>query len=190
MGDSTNVRVGYGGKVYVAPVGTAAPATLSAAWGTGWVDLGYISDDGLTEGSDQDRNEFYAWGADAPVRTQITRNVTTFNMTFIETKGDVLSVYYATPGSAMTSSGSGATQVLTFVQGQQVAPDVRALGIDIVDGARTFRFIIPRCEVSDKGDVNYAKEDLIGYELTFTALLASDGTVMTRMYGQVAVVTP
>jgi hypothetical protein len=189
MGDSTNVRVGYGGKVYVAPVGTVAPTTLSAAWGVGWTDLGYISDDGLTEGSDQDRNEFYAWGADAPVRTQITRNVTTFGMTFIETKGEVLSIYYATPYTAMTSTGTTTAQFLTFIQGTQQAPDVRALGIDIIDGTRAFRFIIPRCEVSDKGDITYAKEDLMGYEVTFTGLLASDGTVMTRMYGQVALPT-
>lgn len=183
--DSTAVRIGYAGAVYVAPVGTVAPVGF-AAWGTGWVDMGLISDDGLTEGKNMERNEHFAWGYDAPVRTQVIRKVTTFGLTFIETNAVVLSVFHSVPLTDMTSTGTGAAQIPSFTEGQSSDPDVRALGVDIVDGSRQFRFVIPRCEATDRESISYKSDSLAGYGTTFTALLASDGTTMLRSYGQVA----
>lgn len=188
--DPTNVRIGYAGKAVVGPVGTAvAPASLSAAWASPWTDLGLISDDGLTEAKDMDRNQYRAWGYQSPVRTMITSKVTTFSLTFIETIGHVLSLYHQVPVSGMTSLGTGNSQYLNFIEGNNTSPDERALGLDVIDGARAFRFIIPRSEVTDRGDIGYNMEDLLGYEMTFTALLASDGSTIQRMYGLVALPT-
>ena len=186
MADAAEVRIGYSGLANIAPVGTTAPTSLTAAWGTGWADLGLMSEDGLTEGFDQDRTEIRAWGFDAPVRTQVSRKVTTFQVTFLETNARVLSLYHSTPLSAMSTVGTGADAALTFVQGQNTAPDVRALGLDVIDGTRRFRFTVPRCEVTARGDVVYKGDEAVGYNMTFTALLASDGTTMQRMYGGVA----
>ncbi len=36
-----------GGRLMVAPKGTVAPVDSQAAWGQGWIDLGYIAEDGL-----------------------------------------------------------------------------------------------------------------------------------------------
>lgn len=38
---SAAVRFGKPGKLYIAPLGTAEPTTVSDAWPTGWVALGY-----------------------------------------------------------------------------------------------------------------------------------------------------
>lgn len=185
MADAAEVRIGYAGVAYSGAVGATAPTGLTDAWGVDWTDLGLISEDGLTEGTDQDRNEIRAWGYDAPVRTQVSRKVTTFGLTFLESNADVLSLYHATPLDDMTSIGTGDTQALSFVQGQNTEPDTRALGLDIIDGSRRFRFIIPRCEVTERGDITYRGDEAVGYEMTFTALLAADGTTMQRMYGGV-----
>jgi hypothetical protein len=186
MADAEEVRIGYAGLAYEGQVGTVAPVGLTTSWGTGWHDLGLMSEDGLTEGSDQDRTEVRAWGYDSPVRTQISRKVTTFSVVFLETNAYVLSLYHAVPLSDMSSTGAGDTQFLGFIQGQNTAPDERALGLDIIDGARRFRFIVPRCEVTDRGEIVYKGDEPVGYEVTFTALLSSDGTTMQRMYGGVA----
>jgi hypothetical protein len=183
--DAAEVRIGYAGVAYVADVGATAPTDLVSAWSASWTDLGLISEDGLTEGTDQDRTEIRAWGYDAPVRTQISRKVTTFGLTFLESNANVISLYHATPLADMTSAGVGDAQYTSFVQGQNTEPDVRALGLDIIDGTRRFRFIIPRCEVTERGDIVYRGDDAVGYEMTFTALLAADGTTMQRMYGGV-----
>lgn len=38
------VRFGKPGKLYIAPLGTPEPATVNAAWGAGWVPLGYTDE--------------------------------------------------------------------------------------------------------------------------------------------------
>lgn len=187
MADANEVRIGYAGLSYIGAVGALAPTGLTTAWATpAWADLGLMSEDGLTEAFDQNRTEINAWGYDAPVRTQVSRKVTTFQVTFLESSAQVLSLYHSAPVTSMTSIGSGVTQALQFIQGQNTAPDVRALGLDVIDGTRRFRFIVPRCEVTARGDITYKGDEAVGYNMTFTALLASDGTTVQRMYGGVA----
>jgi len=183
MANAADVRIGYAGKAYLAEEGTLAPADIAAAWPAGWEDLGLISEDGLTEGNDQDRTDIAAWGYDAPVRTQIIKRVTTFQIKFLETSPRVISLYYAAPLGDMVESGSGASQSVNFVQGQTPAPYTRALGLDIVDGSRWFRFVIPRAEVTERGQITYKGDEAVSYDVTFTTLLAADGSTMLRMYG-------
>lgn len=38
------VRFGKPGKLYIAPIGTTEPTTVSAAWPAGWVPLGYTDE--------------------------------------------------------------------------------------------------------------------------------------------------
>lgn len=42
--NAATVRFGKPGKLYVAPLGTTEPTTCIAAWGVGWVPLGYTSE--------------------------------------------------------------------------------------------------------------------------------------------------
>lgn len=183
MANSGNVRIGYSGKAYYGPLGTTAPADIAAAWPAGWVDLGLISEDGLTENNDQDRTDIKAWGYDSPVRSQTINRVTTFGLKFLETSPEVVSVYYSVPLDDMVESGSGASASVNFVQGQTPEPFTFALGLDVVDGARHFRFIIPRAEVSERGEITYKGDEAVGYEVTIATLLAQDGSTMLRMYG-------
>jgi hypothetical protein len=186
-GDATNVRIGVSGLAYTAIVGSTVPSTLTGAWAAAWTDLGLIlKEDGLTEAMDMERNEFFAWGYQSPVRSQVLRKTITFRAVFLESKAHVLSLYHAHPLSGMTSSGSGADQALTWTQGQSSDPDVRALGLDIIDGTKRNRFIVPRAEVTERGDIVYKEDDMVQYDMTFTALLASDGSSVQRMYGGVA----
>lgn len=186
MANSGNVRIGYSGKAYYAPLGTTAPTDIEEVWPAGWVDLGLISEDGLTENNDQDRTDIKAWGYDSPVRSQTINRVTTFGLKFLETSPEVVSVYYAVPLADMTQSGLGASQSVNFVQGQTPEPFVFALGLDIVDGERRFRFTIPRSEVSERGEITYKGDEAVAYEVTMATLLAADGSTMQRMYGGLA----
>lgn len=185
-GDSTNVRIGVSGLAYSSPVGSTVPSTLTGVWAAAWIDLGLIKkEEGLTEAMDMDRNEFYAWGYQSPVRTQVLRKTITFRMVFLESKAHILSLYHAHPLTSMLSAGSGVDQALTFTQGQSSDPDIRALGLDVIDGTKRNRFIVPRAEVTDRGDITYKEDEMVEYDMTFTALVASDGSTVQRMYGGV-----
>ncbi len=182
MADSTKVRVGIKGYAYLGDVGATEPAKITddpaSDWDDEeWSDLGLITEDGLSENLDQERKDFYAWGyLTAPVRTLTTRSTFSFQLTFEETSVPVLSLYYGVPTSGFTNvaavaSGEIAPQQLKFNSVQAGAPDVRALGIDVIDGDVVKRYIIPRCEVAERGNVIHKGDELTTYQMTFRPLI-------------------
>jgi hypothetical protein len=185
------LRVGSSGKAYVAPVGTVAPVAIqtyvvgppaaytAVPWGVGFADLGLISEDGLSEALDEDREEWKPWGYLAPVRTQITSETTTFEFTCWETNKHVLSLRYRTAIADMTQYSPKEVQ---FDQEQRTSPDLRAFGFDVLDGENHFRYVIPRGEITERGDVTNKADEVIGYEFTCTAYPGSDGVSIKRMY--------
>lgn len=191
MADNPNAaRVGASGKAYVAPTTVTAPVGINTQTGTspnftytpihwvGFFDLGLISDDGLTESLDSSREEWTPWGYLAPVRSQITKETTTFKFTCWESNINVLSLRYRSPISAFTQYNAKEVQLS---QTQNTAPDLRAFGFDIVDGTNVFRYVIPLGEVTDVGDVTYKSNDIVGHEFTVTAHPGSDGVSIRRM---------
>lgn len=182
MADSGNVRVGYSGFAYYGAEGVSPPAGPYAEWGVDFTDLGLITEDGLTEALDEDRQIFKAWGRNAPVRTQTTNRTSTFQLTFMETSADTLSLYYAVPLDNMTSSGSGASQYIEFDDPDNSEPMYVSLGLDIVDGNYHIRYFIPRAEITDRGDVVSKNDEIHGYQVTFTALLPEDGEYSIKQF--------
>lgn len=100
------------GQAAVAPYGTPQ-TTGMAALAPPWVDLGGITQDGLTENPSQSRTEFKRWGAISPYAAVITDQKHEFNIKFLENNPNVLSLVYRT-GSAPTPSGAGASEVQTI----------------------------------------------------------------------------
>ncbi|MFD9920654.1 phage tail tube protein [[Kitasatospora] papulosa] len=188
------VRVGYAGKAYIGAVGATAPTTLTAAPDADeWFDLGKITEDGLTEATDQARSEFKAWGFDSPVRTQLTSKTTSFQLAFMQSSNAyVQSLFHSVSLADMTTTGTGDAAYTSFTIGQNTEPDVRALLLDIVDGAFATRIIVPRVEVTERGNKTYKGSETVNYPLTFTALTSSDGSSVRYMMGGLIlpVVTP
>ncbi|WP_405459706.1 hypothetical protein OG786_20945 [Streptomyces sp. NBC_00101] len=179
------VRVGYAGKAYIGAVGAVAPATLTVAPDPDdWFDLGKITEDGLTEATDQARSEFKAWGFDSPVRTQLTSKTTTFQLAFMQSSNAyVQSLFHSVPLDDMTTTGTGDAAYTSFTIGQNTEPDVRALLLDIVDGGIATRIIVPRVEVTERGNKSYKGTETVNFPMTFTALTSSDGTSVRYMMG-------
>jgi hypothetical protein len=169
--------VGATGVGYVGPTGTAAPVffgSLNAAFHT----LGYISDDGLTEGRNESRQEFTPWGSLNPIRTMIVKSEKSFKITCWETNKEVMSLYYRQALSALTP----ASGVITFEDNDHPAPDPRAFVFDVTDGTNLFRIYIPKGEVTEHGDVVYKTNELIGYPLTVTAYPGTDNISVIRHF--------
>ncbi|WP_430376693.1 phage tail protein [Streptomyces sp. B1-3] len=186
MADDTQVRVGVEGAFYVAPVGTTAPTDPYSSWGAGWVDLGNVSEDGLTESLNENRQDFKAWGRNGPVRSQVTDRDATFKITFMETNAWTLALYYGVDIADMTSSGTGSTQFLAFEEPQSNEPMSYAIGMDVIDDDKPLRIVVARAQVTAKGDRVYKSDSNQAFELTFSYLTAANGTsAVQRMYGLV-----
>ncbi len=181
--NSTLARLGVTGALYVGAVGTTAPsATTLGPWAPAMRDLGYISDDGIVEGVDEDKEEFVPWQSATPIRSEITKATQTYQATLWESKFDTISLYYRVGQEDMTQTGTGADAVISFVDKGKPKRDLRCFGIDVIDGAYHRRVFLPMAEVTERGELTYKSDTLIGYEVTITAYPGSDGYSALRVF--------
>ena len=82
--DSDNVRVAVTGAVYVAPTGTTAPTASGSSLDAAFIDLGYVSSDGITEGIDKSTTQIRSWQDGSLVREIVSEGTYSLDMTFIE----------------------------------------------------------------------------------------------------------
>lgn len=174
-------RLGVTGALRVAAIGTTMPTAMEA-WPVGYADLGYISDDGVVEGRDEDRQEFISWQSTSPIRTEITKSVVTFQATLWETNWHTVSLYYKVEEDDVTVSGVGDAAVLIFDEKGKPRRDLRSFGIDVIDGVYARRMLAPFAEVTERGDITYKSDTLIGYEVTITCYQGPDGISVRRMF--------
>lgn len=172
--DATNVRVALTGAVYTAPLLTSYPTDTTSAWDAGWVDLGYVSEDGVTESYSDDSEVIKAWQGGVTVRTVITSTEATFAFTLLETKKAAWELYHK--GSLLTDDGTTASMSV-----KNATADEKMFGLDVVDGTNHVRIIVPRGEVTERGDIVYVNNAPVGYELTLTAYPDANGVTAIKM---------
>lgn len=169
--DSDNVRVAVTGAVYVAPTGTTGPTTSSSALDAGFVDLGYVSADGITENIDRTTNQIRAWQNGSLVREVTSEGTYSVDMTFIETNEAVLELYYGTTNSSgefnIDPTSTGGRQ--SFV-------------VDVVDGSSVERIYIPAGEITSVGTRTLASGEAVGYQVTITAYADTGSTSFTKWF--------
>jgi hypothetical protein len=177
--DLSAVLVGQTGKIYNAPLGTTVPTDPVAPWGTGWVDLATISEDGLTTSFNEDTSEIKQWGGGV-VRKLITSSETTFAFTCLETSKQVVEAFYKAPVTPATAPADGGS-----IELRGGMRDERMWGVDVLDGTTHVRYVIGRGEMTERGDVVHKADEAMGYEFTVTAY-QDENLVAAIMYTDVA----
>ena len=71
------------GAISVAPLGTTLPTTASEELDTAFEGLGYVSEDGLTNGTNMETESIKAWGGDTVLVT-LTSKEDTYKFKLIE----------------------------------------------------------------------------------------------------------
>lgn len=139
--DASEVVVGANGRVYVAPEGTAVPTGVSALPGT-WVDVGYISEDGVTFTGGAEQEDINAWQSFYPIRKIITARSAGVEFVMRQWNGDNFTLAFG-GGDVVTSGG-----VSIYAAPTPADQIFNALIIEWEDGAETYRLVIPRGQVS------------------------------------------
>lgn len=169
--DSANVRVAVTGAVYVAPTGTTAPTDSSTALNAAFVDLGYVSADGIAETIDRTTNQIRAWQAGSLVREVTSEGTYSVSMTFLETNQEVLELYY---GASITGGALDGDPTTTGGR--------KSFVIDVVDGDTVERTYIPAGEITAVGERTLASGDAIGYNVTITAYADGGSTTFQKFF--------
>lgn len=169
--DSDNVRVAVTGAVYVAPTGTAGPTDSDGALNVAFVDLGYVSADGITETIDKSTTQIRSWQDGSLVREIVSEGTYSVDLTFIETKEAVLELYYG-----VTQTGG------KFEINPRATGGRQSFVIDVVDGDSIERTYIPQGEITAVGERTLASGEAIGYNVTITAYADDSSTVVEKFF--------
>ncbi len=164
--DATQLVVAAGGgRLMVAPKGTVAPVDSQAAWGQGWIDLGYIAEDGLGIKPESETKDVTAWQSLFPVRKIVTGRKLTFSCALEQWNRETLPLAFG-GGAPVAGAGAGEARYDLPHDG---AIDERAFGIEWQDGAKAYRVIVPRGLVTDVGEIKLARGAASALQVTFEA---------------------
>lgn len=162
----SNVSAGkakIGGAVYHAALGATLPTSVSAAL-TGFDELGYVSDAGLVNSNAITNTGIKAWGGDTVLNIQ-TDKVDTFQYTLLEVLNvDVLKTVFG----ASNVSGTLAGGITVNVNSTEQVDACWVFDIAMRDGAAK-RVVIPCGKITAIGDVTYADNAAVGYQVTVSA---------------------
>lgn len=180
MSSTANVTTGkrrVDGGIYRAPLGTTLPTDATTALAAAFTNLGYVSEDGVTNALEKETTEIKEWGGDT-VDVVLTAQNDTFSFKFIEALNvDVLKAIY---GSANVTEADGAISVTVKATDAEAAVYV----IDMIQkGGRMKRIVIPNGKISDLGDIVYKADEAVGFDVTLAANLDASGNTHYEYIG-------
>lgn len=180
--DSANVLVALTGAALVAPLGTTAPTDTTAAWDGAFVDLGYLSEEGITETPTDETTDIVAWQMGATVRSLITSSTLTFGFTMIETTKRGIELHSGGTVTGTHATGRGPASL--SISGPNNTR--MAFGFDVVDGDDDIRIVVPNASVTERGEITYVSNDAIGYPVTITANAGPGGVTAVKYFSNLA----
>ena len=165
----TTGKRGIDGGIYVAPIGTTLPTTATETLNSAFKNLGYVSEDGVTNTLSRSTTDIKEWGGDV-IDTVVTEQGDAFKTKFMEALNvDLLKQIF---GASNVTESSGAITVK--VQNANLTPAIYV--IDMAQkGGRLKRIVIPNGKLAEVGDIVYKGTEAVAYDVTIKAALDSAG---------------
>lgn len=172
-----------GGDVYLAtlvepPPAAADLATEATLEAAGWVQAGFIHEDGPTfEGFEGEKQTFNVWNVEAPARTRSTIGEPLVNVPFVQWNTDIVQLYF--PGS--TIDGVTGDVVIASSAG---TPSEQSLLVVFKDGSNVAAFWAARTAARPGGPLEFPDDDFAQLPVAFDILAnEEDAANMYRWIG-------
>lgn len=168
MQKASAAKPNVGGGIWSAATGSTLPTDASTALDAAFSSLGYVSDAGVTRKINRSSNVVNAWGGDV-VAVLSSKKTETFKFKLIEPNNiGVLGLVFGEATGDLTNgitvkSKADISTPRSFVISTILANNVHQ------------RIVIPSAVVTDIGDIVYKDDDIIGFDLTITAIADASG---------------
>lgn len=169
-------RLGATGRVDIAPVGTPLPYDMSPLSAM-HKNLGYISPDGVTEGRDENNEEFVPWQELSPIRAEITRSIVTMQFALWESSLTTNGFYYGFDEDDLLKAADG-----SIVYDQKGKPQVKRYQVvlTVVDGDKARRLILPNAQITERSEITNKSDEMIELGVTLTGYPHGDSALAAR----------
>ncbi len=170
--ESSEIRVNATGSVYVAPVGTAFPANISAAVSplAGWVELGFLTEEGPRLSFGRETTDLKAWQSADPVRVLTTDRPKTIAFDLMQHNRHTLTL--ALGGGTIT--GTAPNYVFTPADDSETYQ--RALIVEMIDGEFTYRYCFSKVEQDGAVEFSAVRTNSTNFAMSMKVLAPDSGT--------------
>lgn len=163
-----NVRVAVTGAVSKGAYGATAPTGTSGGIGAR-TDLGAISEDGVTlslpDGGEKTQLKIWQDGMNVRTLRTTSDDLPQIVFTMMETTRRAIETYFGVTVTQTSDEGSWEYKV------ENRAPDDYIL--DVIDGSELLRLYVPRGVVASVGEVTFANQSGVGWQVTLDCELDS-----------------
>lgn len=160
--DSDEVVVGADGRVWVAPEDTAVPDDFTTLSGD-WINMGYVSEDGITFKNGQEVEDINAWQSFYPIRKVVASKST--GVEFVMRQWNADTVQLAFGGGQVVDDNTGVYKL--YVPPTPGELDTRAMIIEWEDGDSQYRLVLPRGMVTGEVETNIVRTGAADLPIAF-----------------------
>lgn len=179
MADITKAHVWETGKVFIAPIGSTVPTTVSAAWDAAWDDCGLLDgEQGTVEGREAETTDYPAWGLGVVLSKQ-TNHKRTMKFWAFEDNDTVFAL--VNPGSTRTTALGVTTDTMKVPTYEEFM-----VGTETNDGTTIERVVYERASLTEVGDLVKSEKGMSVYEITVTVYADASSEYGTRIKGAAA----
>jgi hypothetical protein len=146
--DATQIVVAQMARVFLAPVGTTAPVDAVAAIASPWRDVGLFTPDSLGFNTDPSFEEVQSHQSNFPTRRFQTGDAATVEVDLQQWSGaNIIAVF---GGGAITEvTPASVPPTYKFLPPSIGGRSSVAAILQVIDGTKEYRQVIPRCEQSE-----------------------------------------
>jgi hypothetical protein len=178
MGDATRIVVAQMARVWLAPVGTPAPVDPVVAMPTPWRDVGLFTPDSLGFSTDPSFEEVRSHQSNYPTRRFQTEDAATASVDMQEWSGPNFQAVFGGGTIVEVPASPGPPAVALhykFSPPQIGGRETVACCLEIIDGNKHYRRLIPRCEQSEGVEQTFEKTSESTLPLRLSVLGADIG---------------
>ncbi|MBG7704917.1 hypothetical protein HCJ76_44350 [Streptomyces sp. MC1] len=166
--NATQIVVPARTLVWLAPVGTTAPADATTAMGAEWYSVGLTTEDSLKFNEEPQFETVKSAQSDYPSRTFQTSDSATIEVDLQQWNGkNFKAVFGGGTITEVTPTGGGTGKHYKFVPPKVGGRSEIAAVIEVIDGGKHYRYIVPRAMQMEgvQNDLQKAKEAVLPLRL-------------------------